>query len=595
MTPLDSSLSRRAVLATGAGVAGAIACAGQASADPVNSKGKGWIRSTLARMTKDQKIGQLFIAELYGATADTPDNRNVTQFGHATPAEVVRKLHLGGVIYFAWTNSFQNPRQVAALSNGLQRAALTAGQKVSVPLQIATDQEMGVVTRLGSPATQFPGSMALGAGRSTDDAREAADITGKELRAVGINVNFAPTSDVNVNPLNPVIGVRAFSSDPTLTADMVRAQVSGYQDRGNVSSSTKHFPGHGDTAVDSHYGLPIIDHTREEWETIDAPPFRAAIAAGVDMVMTAHLLMPAFDDSGDPATLSKPIMTGLLRQQLGYDGVVVTDSLAMQGVRDKYGDAEVAVRALEAGVDQLLMAPKPLEAIAAIKAALASGRLTWKDIDAKVERILTLKFRRGYVAEPYVDVNKVDAYLGNTAHMQAADAISDRTVTLVTNDGILPLSTGKKVLVTGWGVSTTATVGNLLTAAGHPSTVVETATNPNATRIAAAVAAAAGVDVVVVLTNNARTSANVGQRNLIAALRATGKPVVVVAVRDPYDLTWVEGAAKIATYSYSPVTPGSLVRVLTGQVNPGGLLPVDLVSPTDVNTVIHPFGHGLSY
>lgn len=544
-------------------------------------------------MTADEKLGQLFIAEVYGATADTADARNLSQFGHATPADVVAKLHLGGVIYFAWTDSYKNPRQVAELSNGLQRAALGSAAKAAVPLQIATDQEMGVVTRLGPPATQFPGSMALGAGRSTDDARTAADITGKELRAVGINVNFAPTSDVNVNPLNPVIGVRAFSSDPTLTADMVRAQVRGYQDDGNVSSSTKHFPGHGDTATDSHYGLPLIDHTREEWETIDAPPFKAAIAAGVDMVMTAHLLMPAFDDSGDPATLSKPIMTGLLRGQLGYKGVVVTDSLAMQGVRDKYGDDEVAVRALEAGVDQLLMAPKPVEAIAAIKAALASGRLLWADIDRKIERILTLKYRRGYVQQPYVDADRVDGYLGNDAHMATADRISDRTVTLVENDGVLPLAAGRKVLVTGWGVSTTASVAALLTDARHAATALETGITPTSARIAAAATAATNHDVVVVLTNKAWT--NTAQRTLVARLGATGTPVVVVAVRDPYDLSWVQGNAKVATYSYSPVTPGSLVRVLTGTVNPRGKLPVDLVSPTDVTSVVHPFGHGLSY
>lgn len=594
MSFLDSSLSRRAVLATGAGIAGAAACAGQASASTAPDKRiTGWVRSTLARMTQDQKLGQLFVAELYGATATTADNRNMTQFGYATPAEVVANLHLGGAIYFAWTDSFQNPRQVAELSNGLQQAALASARKTAIPLQIATDQEMGVVTRLGSPATQFPGSMALGAGRSTTDARTAADITGKELRAVGINVNFAPDSDVNVNPLNPVIGVRAFSSDPQLTADMVRAQVEGYQDRANISSSTKHFPGHGDTATDSHYGLPIIDHTAQEWEEIDAPPFLAAIQAGVDMVMTAHLLMPAFDESGDPATLSKPIMTGLLRERLGYDGVVITDSLAMQGVRDKYGDDEVAVRALEAGVDQLLMAPRPVEAIAAIKAALASGRLAWEQIDRKVERILTLKYRRGYVQQPYVDANAVDGYLGNPGHLETADGISDRTVTLVGNDGTLPLAPAQKVLVTGWGVSTTATVAGLLTTAGCPATALETGLTPSSARITAAVTAAANHDVVVVLTNKAWTST--AQRTLVTQLNTTGTPVVVVAVRDPYDLSWVSGNALVATYSYSPVTPGSLVRVLIGAVNPGGKLPVDLVSPTDVNTIIHPFGHGLSY
>ena len=593
MSPLNSSLSRRVLLGASAGVAGAIACSGQASASPKKNE-RAWVRSSLGRMSPDQKIGQLFVQEVYGATADTADTRNLSQYGHATPAGIVTNLHLGGVIYFAWTDSFQNANQVATLSNDLQGAAVASSGKAGVPLQIATDQEMGVVTRLGPPATQFPGSMALGAGRSTQDARTAAAITGKELRAVGINVNFAPTSDVNVNPLNPVIGVRSFSSDATLTADMVRAQVQGYQDDGNVSSSTKHFPGHGDTATDSHYGLPLIDHTREEWEAIDAPPFRAAIAAGVDMVMTAHLLMPAFDDSGDPATLSRPILTGLLREELGYDGVVITDALTMAGVRAKYGDDEVAVRALAAGADQLLMAPRPVEAIAAIKAALASGRLTWADINRKVERILTLKYRRGYVQQPVVDVSKVDGYLGNAEHMAAADRISDRTVTLVANDGVLPLAEGNKVLVTGWGVSTTASVAAQLTASGHLATSLETGLTPSSTRIGSAVTAAAAHDVVVVLTNKAWTS-SAQQRTLVAQLGTTGKPVVVVAVRDPYDLTWVQGNALVATYSYSPVTPGSLARVLTGAVNPGGTLPVDLVSPTDVTDVIHPFGHGISY
>ena len=552
------------------------------------------MRSTIGRMSADQKIGQLFVQEVYGATADTSRAENLRQYGYATPREIVQNLHFGGVIYFAWTFSYDGgPVGVANLSNELQRASIEGSGKSEVPLQIATDQEMGVVTRFGPPATQFPGSMALGAGRSTDDAFTAAAITGKELRAVGININFAPVSDVNVNPLNPVIGVRSFSSDPKLVAEMVGAQVHGYQEQGNVSTSTKHFPGHGDTAVDSHYGLPIIDHTREEWEQIDAPPFKAAIAAGADMVMTAHLLIPVFDDSGDPATLSKPIMTGLLREELGYQGVVITDALTMQGVRDKYGDDEVAVRALEAGVDQLLMAPKPIEAIAAIKSALESGRLTWKQIDEKLERILSLKYRRGYVHQPLVDVSKVMGYVGNAEHMATADAISDRTVTLVANDGTLPLAAGKSVLVTGWGVSTTELVAADLSAAGHTTTRLQTGISPSSTVIGQAVTAAAGVDVIVVLTNNAWR--NTAQRTLIAQLRTTGKPVVVVAARDPYDLSWVEGNAKVATYSYSPVTPGSLVRVLVGEVNPRGKLPVDLVSPADVTSIIYPYGHGLSY
>ncbi|MGA4507931.1 glycoside hydrolase family 3 protein [Propionibacteriaceae bacterium G1746] len=600
MAFLDSSLSRRIFLAATAGVAGAAACSNYASASPKKNETP-WVKSAIGRMTEDQKIGQLFIQEVYGSTADGPDRRNLPQYGYEKPSDVVSKLHLGGVIYFAWTDSYgptgttMDPVQVAKLSNGLQRAAITASGKSEVPLQIATDQEMGVVTRFGAPATQFPGSMALGAGRSVADAKQAADITGKELRAVGINVNFAPDSDVNVNPLNPVIGVRSFSSNPELVAAMAGAQVTGYQEGGRVSSSTKHFPGHGDTATDSHYGLPVIDHSREEWETIDAPPFRAAIAAGVDMVMTAHLLMPAFDDSGDPATLSKKILTGLLREELGYNGVVVTDALTMAGVREKYGDDEVAVRALEAGCDQLLMAPKPLEAMAAIKQAIAGGRLTWEQIDQKLERILRLKYRRGFVHQPYADEAAVPAYVGNAEHKAIADAISDRTVTLVTNDGILPLAAGKKVFVTGWGVSTTALVSAQLTSAGHPSTHLQTGTQPSATTIASAVTQSADAEVIVVLTNNLRFGNNARQQTLIAELRNTGKPVIVVAMRDPYDLPYVEANAKVATYSYSPVTPGSLVRVLTGAVNPSGKLPVDLPARDDVTTIVYPYGLGLTY
>ena len=597
---VSPGVSRRLLLGTGIGLAGAAAWGGYASANNGSGKGRGkggqgWVRSTLARMTPDEKIGQLFVQEVYGKNADDPDPRNLRQYGVEKPKDVVAKLHLGGVIYFAWTDSFTTPQGVAQLSNGLQQASLKAARKAPVPLQIATDQEMGVVTRFGPPATQFPGSMALGAGRSVADARLAAAITGKELRAVGINVNFAPTSDVNVNPLNPVIGVRAFSSDPTLTANLVAAQVKGYQEDGQVSSSTKHFPGHGDTATDSHYGLPVIDHTREEWERIDAPPFRAAIKAGVDMVMTAHLVMPAFDDSGDPATLSKKIMTGLLRGELGYTGVVITDGLMMDGVREKYGDDEVAVKALEAGVDQLLMAPEPLKAITAIKEALKSGRLTWTQIDQKVERILRLKYRRGMVSNPLVNVQLVDNIVGAQAHKAAADAISDRTVTLVKNsDKVLPLKpAGLKVLVTGWGVTTTQLVAGEFTSHGASASVVETGISPSSAKITAATTAAAAADVVVVLTNKAWS--NKAQLTLVERLNATGKKVVVVAVRDPYDLTYVSSSTLVATYSYSPVTPKSLVKVLVGKFNPVGKLPVDLPAPGAPDTVVYPFGHGLGY
>jgi beta-N-acetylhexosaminidase len=600
-----SAPTRRAVLAgtTAAALLGAGLLPAAASPGTVVPAGEnGWVASTIARMTLEEKVGQLFVQYAYGSDADTADARNIPLYGVATPAEVVRKYHLGGVIYFAWTDSVQNPDQITSLSNGLQRAALTQDSKVQVPLSISTDQEQGVVTRVGPPATQFPGSMALGAGRSAADARTAAGITGQELKAVGINTNFAPVADVNVNALNPVIGTRSFSSDPALAAEMVGAQVTGYQQDGGISSAAKHFPGHGDTATDSHVAFPVITHTREEWASTDAPPFKTAIAKGIDMIMTAHLAFPALDDSGDPATLSKPIMTGVLREELGFDGVIITDSLGMQGVRDRYGDAEVAVRALEAGVDQLLMTPAMDQAYEAVIAAVESGRISQDDLNAKLRRILTMKYDRGLVASPYADPAAVSSVVGTPEHLAAADDVTNRTTTLVKNDaGTLPMApAGKKVLVTGYGVVATDTLGAALARRGASATVRQTGTSPSDAAIAATVAAAAEHDVVVVNTMKAWdttvTDKRGAQQKLVKQLLATGKPVVVVATRDPYDIAYFTDAPTyVATYSYNGVAMEALARVLTGEVAPSGKLPVDIPVAGDPLTVLYPFGHGLGY
>ena len=563
---------------------------------------KGWVQSTLVRMTLEEKVGQLFVQQVYGQDATTPDARNLPLYGVSTPAEVVQKYHLGGVIYFAWTDSVKNPQQIAGLSNGLQQAALSQQSKVRVPLQIATDQEQGVVTRIGPPATQFPGSMALGAGRSTEDARTAAAITGEELRAMGINTNFAPDADVNVNPLNPVIGTRSFSSRPELAADMVAAQVAGYQEDGKVAASAKHFPGHGDTAADSHVAFPVITHSREQWEQLDAPPFRAAIAQGIDMIMTAHLAFPALDDSGNPATLSKPIMTDLLRGELGYEGVIVTDALDMQGVRDLYGDAEVAVRALEAGVDQLLMTPAMDAAYAAVIDAVESGRISRADLDAKVRRVLELKVKRGIVADPMVEPAALGSVVGTSDHLATAAAITNRTSTLVKNDDkVLPLATqGTKVLVTGYGATTTQILADGLKAAGATTTVNQTGTSPTDAQVASAVASARGKDAVVVTTmkawDTAVTDKRGGQQTLVKAVQDSGLPVIVVATRDPYDIAYLPGTATyLSTYSYSPVAIEAAARVISGAVAPTGKLPVDVPAKGAPSTVLFPFGHGLTY
>lgn len=558
------------------------------------------VAAALHSMSVQEKVGQLFVQNVYGSDATTPDARNLPLYGVASPAEVVRKYHLGGVIYFAWTDSVKNPQQIVGLSNGLQKAATSSGAKI--PLLISTDQEQGVVTRIGPPATQFPGSMALGAGRSTDDARTAAAITGQELKAMGVNTDFAPDADVNVNALNPVIGTRSFSSDPALVASMVAAQVRGYQKDGGITATPKHFPGHGDTATDSHTGIPIITHTKAQWEQIDAPPFKAAIKAGTEMIMSGHLVVPALDASGDPATLSKPILTGILREELGYKGVIITDSLGMQGVRDKYGDGEVAVRAVLAGVDNLLMAPDMDTAYNAVLAAVESGRISQQRLDESMQRLLHLKLTKGILLRPYTDPSQIDSVVGTPEHLATADAITNRTTTVVRNDGrTLPLTAaGKKVLVTGYGVSTTTTLAAALARRSATVTRRDTGSSPSDLVIADAVAKTAGQDVVVVTTMKAWdttvTDPRGAQQKLVQALLATGKPVVVVAVRDPYDIAYLPGVRTyLATYSYSPVAIEAAVRVITGEIGPSGKLPVDIPAAGDPSTALYPFGFGITW
>ncbi len=551
-------------------------------------------------MSLEEKVGQLFVLFAYGPDAHKPDTRNTTLYGVATPAEVVAKYKPGGWIYFNGRGNVESPTQLATYSNQLQTAAVNTG--LHVPLMIATDQEQGVVVRIGPPATQFGGNMAHGATRNTADARTAAAITGRELKAMGIRQDYAPVADVNVNALNPVIGVRSYSSDPTLVADMTVAQVQGYQRDAGIMATAKHFPGHGDTRDDSHTALPTINHTLEEWNTIDAPPFKAAIKAGIDSIMTAHIVVPSLDPSGDPATLSKPILTGVLRQQLGFKGLIVTDGLEMAAVRQQYGDAEVAVRAIEAGVDQLLLPPAPDVQFNAVLDAVRSGRISEQRINESLLRILLMKLKNGVLFNPFVDPAKVATTVGTPASLATAQKIVDKSVTLVKNDAnAVPLSADpRKVLVTGWGVSTTQSLATSLTKRGATTTVAQTGAAPSDAAIADAVAKAQQNDVTVVLTMKAWdttvTDKLAKQQKLVKDLLATGKTVIVVAVRDPYDIAYFDAAPTyLATYGYAAVSMESLAKTLYGENLPTGKLPVDIPVAGQPDTALYPFGHGLTW
>jgi beta-N-acetylhexosaminidase len=570
-----------------------------AGASPEGGRGEdeAFIRKLMKGMTLEEKVGQMFMTYAYGQSSDDSDPAmvaaNQDAYGVDNFEQLIDEYHLGGIIYFAWSNNVNNPTQIAGLSNGIQDGALS--QPSEIPLLVSTDQEQGVVVRVGPPATQFPGNMALGAARGAPNARTAAEITGRELRAIGINQNFAPVADVNVNAQNPVIGVRSFGSDPALVSKLSAAQVRGYQYRG-VSSTAKHFPGHGDTNVDSHTGLPVISHTREELETIDLPPFEAAIDRGIDAIMTAHIVVPALDDSGRPATLSKPILTGLLRKRLGFDGLIVTDALTMEGVREMFGDERVPIEAIKAGADVLLMPPDLDLAYNAVLEAVEDGEIGEGRINQSVHRILSLKLKQGLFENPYVDVDEVSSRVGTPEHLAVADEITNKTVTLVKNDdGVLPLQPGPRdVLVTGWGVSTTQTLAAGIAERGATTEVYETGNNPTASQRQTAAAKAATKDLVVV--SSQRAWASTQQQDLVDDLLATGTPVVVLAVRDPYDIAYfTEAPTYVATYSYSPVSLGAATRVLFGEVDPTGKLPVSIPTAEDPDTELYPYGHGLSY
>ena len=332
----------------------------------------------LQKMTLEEKVGQVITAYFSGPEFSS------------TPAEELQQLPLGGIIFFSSAGNIENPAQVAGLTEQIQQAAFDSG---AVPLFIAVDQEGGSVARLTEGVTLFPGNMALGAAGSEELARQSAAVMARELRTLGINFNFTPVVDVNSNPANPVIGVRSFGSDPRLVGRLGRAMVEPYRQAG-VIATAKHFPGHGDTEVDSHYGLPLIPYGLSRLKEVELLPFQAMIDAGVPAVMLAHILAPGLTGSEDlPASLS-PEAVRYLHEKMGFDGLVVTDSLSMGAITEHWGLGEAAVMAFQAGADVILFGPwagvEPgdrYKIFDALKGAVEEGTITLEQLNQSVARI----------------------------------------------------------------------------------------------------------------------------------------------------------------------------------------------------------------
>jgi beta-N-acetylhexosaminidase len=353
---------------------------------------------------------------------------------------LVDDQEIGGLIVSVGT-----PLDVAAKLNVLQRRS-------NVPLLVAADLERGVGFRLNGAvflpgatdlggATDFPSPMALGAIGDPDLAYEMGRVTAEEARAVGIHLPFAPVLDVNNNPENPVINVRSLGEDPTRVADLGVCLVRGIQDYGAVATG-KHFPGHGDTDVDSHLALPIIRVGRERLDAVELLPFRRAMEAGMGAVMTAHIALPGLTEASDlPATLSRNVLTGILRGELGFDGLVFTDAMNMSAVDGRFGSGEASVRAVEAGADVILMPPNAEAAARAVVQAVEGGRLAESRIDESVLRVLRIKEGMGLDRERTVDLEAVHRTVGIADHVAVAQEIAERSLTLLRNDrDLLPLA-----------------------------------------------------------------------------------------------------------------------------------------------------------
>lgn len=459
-------------------------------------------------------------------------------------------------------------------STEVARATVAALQGAAdVPLLFGIDQEGGPFTTYRvDDATIFPGNMALAATGDPNLATAVAAATAEELVYAGFNLNFAPVVDVNSNPDNPIIGVRSFGSSPELVGDFGAAYLAGLEGAGVVAVA-KHFPGHGDTGTDSHLELPTVDGDRARLESVELAPFRALIEAGVPAIMTAHVAFPAIDPAL-PATLSPAALTGLLREELGFDGLIVTDYMDMDAIVDNFGAGEAAVLSVLAGADLVLLGPDldtQREVHTALLEALRDGRLSEERVRTAVARSRALAVEH----PPRLDAPVPDY----AAHRDLARTVGERGATLLWNDGLLPLAADAEVLVIApqpGGFGRPPHLGEVLARQHASVSSLEVAANPSDAEIASAAALAANADFVVLGTYHWLGAFPGGMATLAQRLQEAGTPLVVVALGNPDDNRFLATAADayLAIYGYREANLQGAAAVLTGAVAPRGVLPV---------------------
>ncbi|HTK12143.1 MAG TPA: beta-N-acetylhexosaminidase [Ktedonobacteraceae bacterium] len=526
-----------------------------------------------AGMSLDEQIGQLLMVGLPGTTLN------------AEIIELIQHYHVGNIILFK--RNIQDVEQVRELTQSLQQIAREAGQRF--PMLISVDQENGMIRRFGEQATIFPGNMALGAIGSEQLTYEIAEATGRELQAMGINMNLSPVVDVNNNPANPVIGVRSFGENPAEVARLASALVRGYHAAG-VITNLKHFPGHGDTATDSHLALPVIPFGLERLEQLELIPFKQAIAAGADSVMIAHLFLPQLMKELDlPSTVSPEIVRDLLRTKLDFQGMILTDCLEMNAVSETIGTAQGALLALKAGNDLLLVShryDRQRDSVELLRRSVEDGSLTPDLISDAAERILRLK-------QQYLSWEKLANAPGpevvqSPAHLQLRDRAYELSTTLIRNEQhLIPLHLQpEQRLLTLFLEPTSYTkaiddhsvnTDILHTLQQHHANtrvlVVHTSAEPEENAILQE--ALDSADVVLAVTLNANRDQQ--QASLVQSLLASGKSVIGLAAFNPYDLL---AFPELKTYlvSYEDTLPALLAatRVIFGDIPAQGKLPVTL-------------------
>lgn len=556
-----------------------------------------WVEATLTALTDDQLVGQLLMGRL-DSTYLSADSARFEEL-----AALVRDVHIGGFCAFGGVEPVPavmlnatygptilgQPLELAAILNRLQTLS-------TLPLLVSGDFEYGVGMRLNG-ATRFPRAMAFGAAGDPALVREAARFTAVESRALGVHVNFAPVADVNNNPRNPVINIRAFGEDPAKVGVLVRAAVEGLQS-GGVVATLKHFPGHGDTAVDTHLGLATVPHDRARLDRVELAPFRAGIAAGVGAAMVAHVEMPALDPGPGPATFSRPIVTGLLRRELKFGGVVYTDSMLMEAVNALADPGEAAVKAIEAGVDVVLDPPDARAAAAGLKAALAQGRLTRARLVDSARRVLTQKARLGLHRLRTVDLEAVMSAVGTRAAAETARLTAERAITLLRDErASVPLATPRTGTVlylsvldypSNW--RTAAPSRTLLPALRQrweSVTAVEVTDRTTADNLDLVRAMAGSFDAVVagvfVRASSGSGRLDLGPnvvrllQDLAAASARRRQPLVAVFFGSPYAAVAAATLpAVLVTYDFGDFAEAAAARALAGEIAIRGTLPVAL-------------------